>query len=529
MGSGLDISEDGAVVVYSRERLGVLARRADAAGFAPIPGTAGAFEVSLSPDGRRMAFLRDGSLWVMPVNGGEPAKVVDKMLIYSPVTWNGSNAILLADPDGIGEVPVVGGAPRRITTVDTIAHEAFHLYPGPVPGGGVVFTIFTPNLGLDSSRIGFAAAASTGHTVLMPGVIARYAAPDTLLVLQQDGAIVVAPFDARTGRMTGAVTPVVRGLHPETLSNDGVFAVSRGGRLVVVTKGIALGESYDLMRVSRGGNVVPLDRSWSGPFQSVAVSPDGRKVAVAATTEGGWEIQVRDLRTRAEVRVGGRGIFWESPSFSPLGDALLVDSLGLNAGGVFRVSLAAAVPERLWISASGTMPGRPRFSADGATIYYSSNDLASGAVSLRARSAASPTQDLETVANGDGEVSPDGRWVAYASTESGAAGLYVRPRAAGSSERWLVSPGATGVPRWGTGGREIVFTAGDSVYAVPVQGGQTFTAGSRRALVGLKGFRASFDLFPNGDLLMLRERSTAGATTLTMIENWRAALPEAVR
>jgi Tol biopolymer transport system component len=300
--------------------------------------------------------------------------------------------------------------------------------------------------------------------------------------------------------------------------------VSRDGRLIVVTNGAALGESYDLMRVTRGGTVMPLDTSWNGPFLSGAVSHDGAKVAVGAVSPGGWEIQVRDPRTRAVVRVSGRGIFWENPSFSPLGDALLVDSLGPNGGGVFRISLAGAVPERLWTSPNGTVPASPRYSTDGATVYYSANDLASGAVSLRARSAASPTQDLETVANGDGAVSPDGRWVAYVSTESGAAGLYVRPRAAGSSERWLVSPGTTGVPRWGTGGREIVFSAGDSVYAVPVQGGQTFTAGVQRALIGLKGFRNSFDLFPNGDLLMLRERSTAGATTLTMIENWRAAL-----
>jgi serine/threonine-protein kinase len=359
----------------------------------------------------------------------------------------------------------------------------------------------------------------------MPGVLARYAAPDTLLVLQRDGSIVVAPFDARTGRLTGAATPVVRGLHPSLMSNEGSFVVSRGGRLVVVTKGTVAGDSYDLVRVTRGGAVAPLDTSWTGRFLSTAVSRDGAKVAVGATAEGNWEIQVRDLRTRAQVRVSSRGILWEDPSFSPSGDALLVDSLGVNGGGVFRVPLVATtVPERLWTPVNGTVPESPRYSADGATIYYSAYDVASGATSLRSRSAASPGKDLETVADGDGDVSPDGRWVAYVSTESGAAGLYVRPRAAGSSERWLVSPGATGVPRWAPGGRELVFSAGDSIYAVAVQGGQTFTAGARRALVGLKGFRPAFDLFPNGDLLMLRQRSASGATSLTMIENWRAAL-----
>jgi hypothetical protein len=114
--------------------------------------------------------------------------------------------------------------------------------------------------------------------------------------------------------------------------------------------------------------------------------------------------------------------------------------------------------------------------------------------------------------------------VAYVSTESSAAGLYVRPRAAGSSERWLVASGETGLPRWAPGGRELVFSAGDSLYAVAVQGGQTFTVGARRVVLGLRGFRPAVDFFPNGDLLMMRQRAATGATSLLMIENWRSAL-----
>jgi serine/threonine-protein kinase len=151
MYDGLDISDDGSVVVYSGPaRVGILVRRSDAAGFVAIPGTQRTGEVALSPDGRRMAFLRDDGLWVMPTDGGEPAKVVDRLFIESKMEWNGSDAVLLPGPDGIVEAQATGGVPRRVSTLDIAAGEAYHLYPAPVPGGGVVFTIFSADAAVDS-------------------------------------------------------------------------------------------------------------------------------------------------------------------------------------------------------------------------------------------------------------------------------------------------------------------------------------------------------------------------------------------
>jgi hypothetical protein len=299
--------------------------------------------------------------------------------------------------------------------------------------------------------------------------------------------------------------------------------VSRDGRLAVVEKGALSGDAYDIVRVTRGGTVVPLDTSWTGQFQGIAVSRDGAKVAVGVLTVASEEVHVLDLRSRSQVRVAAKGVFFRDPAFAPGGGALVAAGFGSTVNGIYRVPLAAAAsPERLWSSPVGVWMFRPRFSSDGSTIYY--HDAENDRSVLRARRIAAPEEPGEVIADGVGEVSPDDRWVAYRSAEPGADGIFVRPRAAGASERWQVASGTTGAPRWSPDGREILFHGGDSIYAVAVRGGATFTVGARRGVVARAGYADAFDIFPNGDLAMLRERYATGATSLLMIENWRAAL-----
>ncbi len=534
---GLDISADGSVVVFggTPRRDPIMIRRAGSDGFAPIPGTAGHAWPALSPDGRQVAFVASGAkdgLRVSSIDGGTPTRI-GPALYGSPIAWQGDRAVVISAPSGLVRVATAGGGTENITTLDSTAREGYHFGPAPLPGGGIAFITFpVGNISAAAGKVAVAAAGSNRHTVLMPGRQVRFAPPGHLLVVRADGSLVAVPFDAKALRVTGEPVTLLSGLRVGIFATAGQFAVSSTGRLVVVTRGAAGAEPSEFVRATRGGSVTPVMPGWVEPFESVALSRDGRAIAAGYYTDDGEEVEVRDLFSGAVQRITVPGAQLRTLAFDPTGQWLYFGGLGPGRYGLYRASLSRSGTASRWLATADMVaPLYPNFSPDGQTLIYT-QFMPSGASEILARPVGDPV-GAGTVLVADGTtpaVSQDGKWMAYTAVERSAAAIWVRSTDPARSERWQISSGVTlksYTTRWSAGGRELVFMGTDSIWATSVSGGATFSVGTRRGLAGSAPYSGNFDVFSNGDLLLQRYRRGGGATELTMIEDWRAALVRA--
>jgi Tol biopolymer transport system component len=288
-------------------------------------------------------------------------------------------------------------------------------------------------------------------------------------------------------------------------------------------------ESSDLVRLTRSGTITPVVPGWVEPFTSLALSRDGRAIAVGFYTDQGEDIEVRDLLSGAIQRIAVAGAQVRTLAFDPAGRWLYFGAVGPGVYGLYRAPRSTSGQPSRWLATADMhAPVAPNVSRDGETIFYTLL-MPTGAMEIRARAAKdSAGGDKVVVANGASpSVSPDGRWLAYGATERDASAIWVRSTDPTRSERWQVSGGVavkSFQSRWSADGRELVFMGRDSVWAVTVGGGATFSVGARRGLAGSAPYSGNFDVFPNGDLLLQRYRRGGGATELTMIEDWRSVL-----
>jgi Tol biopolymer transport system component len=316
-------------------------------------------------------------------------------------------------------------------------------------------------------------------------------------------------------------------------SSSGGFAVAPTGRLVYLT-----GESFnrtDLVRVRRDGTTESIDTSRSGDFSTVAVSPDGRWAATSVTTDRVDELRLRDLTSGARVRIAVPGVWLRDPVILRDSRTLIFNGIGLKRSGLYRASVDGTIaPDSIFTTNQDSWPNWPATSADGDAIFYTLRSP--GHLALFAHSLAHPGTPDQALSDEkhrewEGVPSPDGRWLAYLSDESGQTELMVRPADLARAERWqvprLAAPG-TGEPsnpRWSRDSRDLVNRSGTEIVAARVAPGAAFAVTGQQVLFSAAAYGPSFDLFPNGDLLMVRQRPASETSMqLMMIDRWQSGL-----
>jgi serine/threonine protein kinase len=527
------ISPDGSALVYmsgtSTPTLWI--RRAGSLAPTPLAGTAKGESPSFSPDGRRIAFLTPDGIRIVPRDGGSAEKVTGTTALGTTIAWDGEDHVIIADQSGLVRVALGGaGTSEPLTRVDTAAGELYHAYPAVLPGGAIAFVIAPRTLSDPTTyRVAIFDRASRRITRLMPGVHVDWL-PGHLLVVRADGTLLAVPFDPSHARVIGSATEIATGVAVQRFG-DVALAVSQSGRVVYATgsSGEPVGE---WVRVGRDGRAVPMAPGWSGMFLAGAASPDGRRVAAWAITSTTEEIQLRDLASGALRRFGVQGAQARYPIFSPDGASLYFTALSSTEKSVYRKSLGTAgAPELVFRPAGDAVPGDLSLSPDGRTLYYTqyTNDQAD----IYARDLAHPAVPSRPVvatptSEGWAAPSPDGRWLAYQSKESGSVEVYVMPVDTTRTDRWQVSAGGGRQPQWSSDGRELFFVSRDSLIAVSVSPGPDFVSGSRRALFSTKGFElpgiyeTAFSVLPRGaGFLMERPQADVQSKRhLVLIERW---------
>ncbi|GMR13147.1 MAG: hypothetical protein BMS9Abin29_1348 [Gemmatimonadota bacterium] len=537
LGTTLALSADGSTIVYSgpsENPFGQLwLRRSDELSGAPIPGSRAGTTPAISPNGDYLAWVQltsvtGGPLMVAQLGGGTPRTVVDAVVPWG-LDWDRDGALYYVQPEGIRRLPA-GGAVEVVTVVDRDGGEVGHAWMDVLPNAkAAVFTIL---------RAGASAIAAvrfdTGEiTKLALGSFPRYSPTGHLVWALEDGTLRAAPFDPNALVLTAPAVSVLDGVRMGSRPGRADFAISKTGILLYRSgRGPTLGEP---VWVDRSGAAQEIEPGWrfdpSAGTTGLALSPDGTRLAIAKR-EGTTDLWIKGLGAGPASRVTFEGDMNFRPFWFP--DQRSIGFLSIGGGQLTAMRKPAdgsGITEVISELEEGVQ--EVTVSQDGEWLVYRIGSAAGNrdiyAVRLDADSVVVPLATTE-FGERSASLSPDGRWFAYVSNESGRDEVYVRPFPDADNGRWQVSTAGGLEPMWAHSGRELFYRNGaDEMVAVAVTTEPTFGVGRQETLFSVAPYLSDFnhvlyDVGPDDQrFVMLREvRNTDNQ--VIWVHNWFAEL-----
>ncbi|HTJ24415.1 MAG TPA: protein kinase [Gemmatimonadaceae bacterium] len=555
--ASIALSRDGRTLVFVGQAKGathhmLYSRRVGERYVQEIRGTEDALSPVFAPDGKEVVFaLRHagggGIVKRIDVAGGVARSLIDSGTANGQLSWReGSQIVTTAADGGLALVNSETGTSSVLTRPDSMHTLGF---PDVLPGGRAALIIIRPtNAGLDSSMIGVVTIPGGKVTSLgIHGMAPHYSPTGHIVYATVMQLLEAVPFDARALRVTGP--PVVLATNVGGGSGGAVpFAVADNGTLAFIQgRSTILGQVQPVI-VNRAGErrflgVAP------GVYASPRVSPDGKQIAYAAGQALnaaellGSDIWRMDVATGRTLRVTSSRSS-DHPVWSRDGAEIyfsrgVVDRneyvIALTPGAEPRIVFQA--PGRLYAVDVGPAHGRMMLGLGGPTsldLWVAPMD----SMDKPAVFAAGPYREATP------RLSPDGRFVAYESARSGANEIYVRP-VTGNGEDVKVSTGGGIDPVWSPNGRELFFVTGigsgegsgsptAQMMAAQVATSPRIAVTGVRPLFPMRQYmtmlgRPSYDVFPNGDFLLLAMQSdstTSRSVPLVVRTNWASSLGE---
>jgi serine/threonine-protein kinase len=547
LGRHVALSPDGRTIVYIDTIGGsqLWMKTEDRAEGTLLTGAAGGVAPRFSRDGQWVAFSVDRKVKKVPRVGGSPVTVGDSV----------SNLLAWLDDGTI----VYRGTPESSTMLRAVSADGaplrqWHdsLFPGEVvnhldglPGGHDVLVSICRNR-CESSRLVVLDVVSGAMTPLMGDVLSAWAiAEDRVLFVRKGGTVFLGAYDARKRRFRSPPVPVLEGVRISGLPD---LVAARDGTLLYIT-GAADdgGQSFEAVWVTRNGTASLVDSSWQWKQppngNGLTLAPDGRHVAlnIREPGRGSSDVWVKQLERGPLTRLTFEGAT-SRPVWSADGRHLWYvsrDSTGVNlrrrrADGTAspEVVLDATGDMEEIVSTPDTMVMIVRMSdAGGRRIFLFRRNAGTG------DSALTPLLAAKTYDQVSPALSPDGRWLAYTSTESGRDEVYVRPFPDVEAGRWQISRDGGSEPVWSHTGRELFFRSETprTVVSVPVLPGPAFATGDQKVLFEDRFFRqrlhVQYAVTPDDQRFLFRRRvqrdETPDATVdpgVMLVRHWLAEL-----
>jgi eukaryotic-like serine/threonine-protein kinase len=496
-----------------------------------------------SPDGRWFAFIENNfTLRKIPTSGGAPVTVAMMDGPSRGAAWGPDGTIVFATgaPDtGLQRVASGGGSVTVLTRPDHARGELDHVQPTWLPGGrSVLFTILSARGGLDAANLAILdLATGATRTVLEGGYGARYVDSGHLVYVAA-GALWATRFDLSRLETSGAPVEVLRSVIIDTVGATAEFDIARDGTLAY-SRPAAFSNRVVPMWVDRQGREIPLPAP-PGDYRHPRLSPDGKRLALDPHRGGQGDIYIWELARpwSSAVRMTvAPGNDW-FPVWTPSGRQIVFGSWrGGRFSNLYILDLDSGSTERLTESPDMQCP--TSMTPDGTTVIFHSFTKSLQALRLDARG--EPITLVETAGEErNGQLSPDGRWLAYEGESMSLPGqldVYVRPFPNVNRGLWQVTRDGGTFPVWSRNGRELFYmTLGGTLVAVPVEAsGTVWNAGSPTELFrGQYAIREGslgrqYDVAQDGRFLMLKREATAEAPHFIIVQNWMAELARQVR
>jgi len=499
----------------------------------PLEGTGGADGPFFSPDGRWVGYFAQGRLYKVAVGGGAPVLLADSAALESPSgAWLPSGRIVYGTNSWLRSVPAAGGRSEAIEPARSIV--ASLVFPMALPrDDAILITECTTNcvqMTLEALHLDTYAR----DTILTNVARAWYLPTGHLVAIQQDGTLVGGRFDPKTLRFVAPPVPLVTGVQLE-LGVIPQMSIADDGTLVYLpsTQTGVGGPRGLVARVDREGKSTVLDPDWKERFASLTLSPDGRRAVVSITTGSLTQLWVKQLDAGPLTRLSFDGALNYRAAWRPDGRTLSYTSNRDRAlSYLYQIRAdGSSKPERL-LAGDTMQVDEAVWSRDGRWLVYRTG-VSGSFRDIYARPLSGDSGRIVVAAGPYDEympaLSPDGRWIAYVSLESGREEVYVRPFPETDRARWQVSTSGGTAPAWSHSGRELFYVSrSDSLVAVAASGTQDFRSGPARALFStvpfvLLPFHRSYEVSPGDRAFIMLERtgvSGAEGNRLTVVLNW---------
>lgn len=558
------LSPDGASLVFRNPLTGpgqLYIKRRDEVVARPLAGTEGGSGPFFSPDGAWIGFVANGQLRRIPSTGGASLKLADSVnATFNRGAWLEDGSIVYYD---IATLTLrrlrSGDATSKVIVSSVMLGGRSPWLPAPLPSSrGILFTAHLTNcVGVVSCRPSrvyvYDARRDTVRALFDDAIGAWYVPTGHVLYLTSSGTLMAAPWDNAALAPTGRPVPVLDGVQAPgfLVSGDGTAYYLLG------FQEFAPGPVPNAVPVwvNRTGQVEPVDSSWqvntggrfSGSMETdwgLALSPDGRRIALTLLTDLGTDIWIKQLPTGPVSRLTLNAGQDRSPAWTPDGRTITFLSDRPTSTDTTRPANRFNVWEQ---AADGIGEPRLLWGKDGPTDAFWSPDgrwIVLGATKSTGASAqgdilaAHPGVDSlarAIVATGYDErgaaLSPDSHWLAYVSNEQGANEVFVRPFPDVSGGKWQVSRGGGSAPVWAHNGRELFYVAGGKMNEVRINPGPPFSAEPPRVLFAIPAgvrsgslVRGTLAITPDDQrFLMVRDNSwgdMAGTPTLVVVQSF---------
>jgi serine/threonine-protein kinase len=477
-------------------------RRLDQPKATQIPNTEGATEPFFSPDGQWLGFFAQGKLKKIRIDGSELVSLCDASNGRGGSWGEDGNIIAALDPEaGLSLVPSAGGNPVPITELAT--GEDSHRWPQILPGGKfILFTVSKVSINFDEAGIAIWSLQDRSRKILFEhaGMYPRYL-PSGHLVYVTKGTLFAVPFDLKRLTVTGAATRIqevsydsARGFAQIDSSPGGMFAFREGGSDRLST----------LQWLDSAGRTESLVLE-PARYKFPRVSPDGKRLAYLVNHGGYSDLWIYDWKRDIKRRLTN-GFVATYPVWSPDGRFIVFES----AGSMFWINPdGGGTPQQLTRSKSRESPSS--FTPDGRIVFTEMMPGGKGEIRilpLETRAGEVHAGEPQSFVNTSSQlaypaVSRDGRWLAYANSESGPYEIYVRSLTGSGTQVQISNAGGT-MPFWSPNGHELFYRTEDQriMVAPYTVKGDSFIPGRPHEWFGKRladvGMTPNLDLDPDG-------------------------------
>ena len=514
----------------------------------PLAGTVDGSAPTPSPDGQWIAFVSTSrQLRKISVAGGAPITVADSVRFtdLTALAWGDDDVITWVDGLGrLRRVPGVGGPPSVAWTPPA---RRTPVMPTALPNGrGVLFGLCSENCAT-TRDLWVLDLRSRQAKLLVTGAVKAWYAAGRLVFVRPDGTVFGQGFDLGSLTLKGAAIPLLDGVRVTGMVPQAALG---GDGSLLYLRGAAERAEQEAVWVGRDGRATPVDTSWGfldaqDHGSGSALSPDGKRLAIGLRANGRDQIWVKELDRGPVSRITFDSSGNIRPRWMPDGHTVTYTSLrggadralyGRNADGTgaeaLKLKVSGSIVEAVW-SRDGKWLVFGTGGGDGSNRDVYAMQL--GVDSVPRPLLATPAQERA------GALSPDGRWLAYMSDESGHDEVYVRPFPNVNDGKWQVSLTGGGQPLWAHSGREIFYRNGASEMMVAqVSGSPGFPVANRQVLFSISPelmaaayFTTPWDVSPDDQrFLMVRSRGPTTDQTgasLILVTNWLAELEAKVK